>query len=529
MKVLGINLSHNASFSIVEKGHLLFSLEQERISKKKKDSEINLLCSNLNGSHFPIIGYTSYDLTDEKLTYLTNKLKYDLTKENITYDKLIPYDRHHLTHCYSSFYNSDFKDAICLIIDNGGTSYTLDGVSLGQELISIYKLSYDKEPELIYKLCINRFGKNFSMGKYHSYNCMSPAGIFQTYKHVLNLKEEGSIMGLSSYGKDNKEVTNIYDKSDLFCKVNINFNDFIIRRIRVPDEDFCYRIQKESTEIVKKYIDLIMKDYGNNICLSGGFFQNSVANYEFLKMNSNIFVDPVCHDGGTSIGLAHHLDYIINKNKPIKYANLYQGPIYNNKNKLLNSNILSEEKIKIIDCDNKKVAQLLKDNKCVGIYQGRSEMGPRALGNRSILFNPINANAKDKVNLVKKREWFRPYAGTVLFEHTKDWFNLEGKDETPFMSYVVDVNKNKINKIPGICHVDNTCRIQTLKKEHNKNFYEIIDEFYKITGVPVILNTSLNQAGKPLIESIENCFDMILESKIDFIYFPEYKQAIESV
>ena len=272
-----------------------------------------------------------------------------------------------------------------------------------------------------------------------------------------------------------------------------------------------------------------MKDYGINICLSGGFFQNSVANYEFLKISSNIFVDPVCHDGGTSIGLAHHLDYIINKNKPIKYTNLYQGPIYNNKNKLLHSNILSEEKIKIIDCDNKKVAQLLKDNKCVGIYQGRSEMGPRALGNRSILFNPINANAKDKVNLVKKREWFRPYAGTVLFEHTKDWFNLEGKDETPFMSYVVDVNKNKINKIPGICHVDNTCRIQTLKKEHNKNFYEIIDEFYKITGVPVILNTSLNQAGKPLIESIESCFDMILESKIDFIYFPEYKQAIESV
>ena len=104
----------------------------------------------------------------------------------------------------------------------------------------------------------------------------------------------------------------------------------------------------KSVKIVKKYINLIMKDYGNNICLSGGFFQNSVANYEFLKMNSNIFVVQVCHDGGTSIGLAHHLDYIINKNKPIKYTNLYQGPIYNNKSKLLHSNILSEEKIKII-------------------------------------------------------------------------------------------------------------------------------------------------------------------------------------
>ena len=189
----------------------------------------------------------------------------------------------------------------------------------------------------------------------------------------------------------------------------------------------------------------------------------------------------------------------------------------------------SKQKYKIVDMDNKEVASLLKKNKCIGIYQGRSEMGPRALGNRSILFNPSNPNAKEKVNLVKNREWFRPYAGTVLYEHTNDWFDLEGKNETPYMSYVVGVKENKINLIPGICHIDNSCRIQTLKKEQNNNFYEIINEFYKLTGIPVLLNTSLNTAGMPLIESIEDVLNMMLKSNIDMIYFPEYKKAVESI
>ena len=155
-------------------------------------------------------------------------------------------------------------------------------------------------------------------------------------------------------------------------------------------------------------------------------------------------------------------------------------------------------------------------------------MGPRALGNRSILFNPRDPNAKEKVNLVKNREWFRPYAGTVLHEHTKDWFDLGGKDETPYMSYVVKVKEDKINKIPGVCHIDNSCRIQTLKREQNVNFYSVIEEFYNITKIPVILNTSLNTAGMPLVESIEDLLNMMLKSNIDIIYLPEYGKALES-
>tara|TARA_R110002124_G_scaffold150104_1_gene316447 strand:- start:4499 stop:6121 length:1623 start_codon:yes stop_codon:yes gene_type:complete len=538
MKVLGINLSHNASFSIVENGELILSLEQERVSRQKRDNQINRLCEGLKNSHFEIIGYTSYNMVDEKVESYTDLVKYCLKKNNITYDQLIPYDEHHLTHCYSSFYNSGFDEAVCLIIDNGGTSYTVDNTLLGQENISVYKLSYTQEPKLLFKLCRDWWGRNISIGDYHTYNCMSPAGVFEMYKDTLGFKEPGSVMGLSSYGKENSEIPQLYDNTDLFCKLNISFNDVITRRKTsypkgtVPDEDFCYRIQKDTTEVVKKYIELIMKNHSNNICLSGGYFQNSIANYEFLKMNNNIFVDPVCHDGGTSIGLAQHLDFTVNKNKPKKYKSLYQGPIYKDQEKLLdgykpNKTQHSKQGYKIINnYSPKKIAELLKNNKSVAIYQGRSEMGPRALGNRSILYNPSDPKAKEKVNLIKNREWFRPYAGTVLFEHTKDWFDLQEKKETPFMSYVVGVKKDKLNQIPGICHIDNTCRIQTLKKTHNENFYNIINEFYKLTGIPVVLNTSLNSAGSPLVESIEDVLNFMLTSNIDYVYFPEFKKVL---
>jgi len=540
MKVLGINLSHNASISVVENGELLLSLEQERVSKRKKDDQIDIVCQGLKDTHFDIIGYTSYNMVNENVEGYTYLVKACLTKYNITCDKLMSYDEHHLTHCYSSFYNSGFEEAICLVIDNGGTNYTIDKVELGKENISIYKMSYTKEPHLLFKLCRDWSGRDISVGDYHTYNCMSPAGVFEMYKEVLGFKEPGSIMGLSSYGKPNVEIPKLYDESNLFCKLNVCFNDVILRRKTfhpkgvVPDEDFAYRIQTDATEVVKKYIQSIIKQYKTNVCLSGGYFQNSIANYEFLKLNKNIFVDPVCHDGGTSIGLAHYLDFKYGGHKPKPYTDLYKGPVYENIGELLNSYKVSKshatkQQYNILDSNNLNVAKLLQANKSVGIYQGRSEMGPRALGNRSILFNPSNPQAKEKMNLIKNREWFRPYAGTVLYEHTKDWFNLEGKDETPFMSYVVGVRKDKLKDISGICHIDNTCRIQTLKEKQNKNFYDIITEFYRLTNVPIVLNTSLNTAGKPLVETVEDALNLMLTSNLDYLYFPECGKLLESI
>ena len=168
----------------------------------------------------------------------------------------------------------------------------------------------------------------------------------------------------------------------------------------------------------------------------------------------------------------------------------------------------------------KDVAKLISEKNIVAIYQGRNEMGKRALGNRSFLYDPTDNFAKEKLNMLKNREWFRPTAGTVLFEHAHKWFDLKSKEETPFMSYVFKV---KQKNILGITHVDNTCRVQTLKKEQNYYYYDLINEFYKITNVPILLNTSFNLAGKPLVNSVEDAINTLTpkENNFNYLYFPE--------
>ena len=153
-------------------------------------------------------------------------------------------------------------------------------------------------------------------------------------------------------------------------------------------------------------------------------------------------------------------------------------------------------------------------------------MGKRALGNRSFLFDPRDRHAKDKINLLKHREWFRPTAGTVLHEKANEWFDMKSKKETPFMSYVFNVKKQNV---PGITHIDNTCRIQTLKKEQNFHYYNLINEFYKITNIPILLNTSFNLAGQPLVNSIYDAVETLenSEEKFDAIYFPEIGKIYE--
>ena len=167
------------------------------------------------------------------------------------------------------------------------------------------------------------------------------------------------------------------------------------------------------------------------------------------------------------------------------------------------------------------VVKNIIDGKIVAIFQGGSEWGPRALGNRSILFDPRNPDAKDIVNKVKKREWYRPFAGTILLEHANDYFDMVTIKETPYMSYAIPAKQKAKDEVPGIIHVDGTCRIQTVTREQNKHFYDLIEEFYKQTGVPILFNTSFNLAGEPLVETLEDAKDTVNRSDIDLLYTPE--------
>jgi carbamoyltransferase len=168
-----------------------------------------------------------------------------------------------------------------------------------------------------------------------------------------------------------------------------------------------------------------------------------------------------------------------------------------------------------IKCNDTDVVKEILDQKVVALYQGQSEQGPRALGNRSIIFDPRNKDGKDIVNKIKKREWFRPFAGTILKEYANEYFDI---DESPFMMYAVDV---KSKELPCITHVDNTCRVQTLDEEINPVFYNMIKEFHKETGVPVLLNTSFNVDGDPIVETLEDAIETFNKSALDVLYLPD--------
>lgn len=173
----------------------------------------------------------------------------------------------------------------------------------------------------------------------------------------------------------------------------------------------------------------------------------------------------------------------------------------------------------IITDKNEAVKQIL-NQQVVAIFQNSSEYGPRGLGNRSLLFDPRNKNGKDIVNKIKKREWFRPFAGTVLLEHAHDWFDMGTIKESPYMSYAIPVKEEKKSIIPAITHVDGTCRVQTVTKEQNKKFYEIIKLFYEKTNVPILFNTSFNLAGETLVETKQDAINTLNRSDINYLYIP---------
>ena len=181
----------------------------------------------------------------------------------------------------------------------------------------------------------------------------------------------------------------------------------------------------------------------------------------------------------------------------------------------------------IIDATDDDVVELLLNKNIVTFFQGRSENGPRALGNRSILFNPTYQDGKDFVNEVKHREYFRPFAGTILQEHVHEWFDLRGMKDSPYMMYAVNCQPGIEEKIPSIIHVDGTCRIQTVTQEQNKNYYNLINAFYKKTGVPILFNTSFNLGGEPLVETLDDAIWTLSQSDIEYLYLPEYGKLIK--
>ena len=535
--ILGIQsfASHDSGASIVkldtkDNSIKYVCISEERLIRKKYPYTFPIHSINYCMEYFNIKSINRIDLlvSDwikvkrwERSGPSYNYSMFDYLKEKFKFNKnkIIQID-HHLAHAASVYYTSNYKDSAILIVDGQGSNL---------------------ESTTYYHGVKNKI---IEVEKY------SEHGIGSAYlaitKHILNLGTggEGKTMGLAPYGEKHKGKIKIKVKldgikndfsdfmkkqplQDVLNQVDIKYRSNPIKQIH----KFCknknhldpyfsgiaYDIQRASEKVmIHLGKDIKKKIKSKNICLAGGVALNSVANKKlFDKSNfKNIFVFPACSDSGIPFGAA--LWGAVNKfckNKKIKinFDNAYTGKNYSN---LEINDLLKKFKIKSQKNDDDIVATLLTQGKIFGRLSGASEYGPRALGNRSILADPRNSKMRDYINeKVKHREIFRPFAPSILEEKNKKYFDL--KTTSPYMLLVAKSKRPKV--IPSAIHVDGTARVQTVNKKQNKKFYNIINAFYKKTKVPILLNTSFNDAGEPLVETPIDALLCFLKTKIDYL------------
>ncbi|MFH1587259.1 MAG: carbamoyltransferase C-terminal domain-containing protein [Candidatus Diapherotrites archaeon] len=426
---------------------------------------------------------------------------------------------HHLAHAAGAFLCSRFKEAAILSIDGiGETATTL--------------LAHGRENEI---------------SKVEEFQYPDSLGFF--YEEITQLlgfqrnHDEFKVMGLAAYGKPKyyNEIQGLVQlKPDGKYKVKIDFekNSLFscseLHKVLGParlwgapitqrHKDIAASAQKILEETVLHLLDhLYGETESENLCLAGGVALNCLMNQKIREKSKfkNIFIQPAANDAGSALGAALYVynSLLCNKrNYVMEHA--YLGPSFNSpqiEKKLDNSKIIYGKERNIA----KKCAELISRGNIVGWFQGRMEWGPRALGNRSILADPRNRRMKDVINSIKGREGFRPLAPAVLEERAGEYFVGIGK--SPFMLFTCDVRKEKRGEIPAVVHVDGTTRPQTVAKSQNKRFHELINEFDKLTGVPLLINTSLNYAGKPIACGIEQGLECFYNSGLDYLAIGDY-------
>lgn len=540
MIIVGVSRFHNASVCLIKDGEIIFHIDNERLSNVKYDRYPFLAMSKIKEyvDHVDIVAISGlgpmtvaeyFDDSDIYTTFIKSLGKSFYENPIKTYNFGM---EHHLMHASCAFYNSGFKEAVCIVKDGMGSEVKLEYPifekgTYGRQNMSIFKASYPDKFNTVYEEVVVPFKTDpIKIENKFIVNSISEGLAYEktSEKFGFHALDAGKVMGMSSYGKNTTRFPDIYINNeinkDIFTinnslknvSLNIEFDGF------QDQADFAKHLQESIQNNVKKQIiDTYNLTKIKNICLTGGYFLNCVANYEFLKdipEEINIYIEPISSDSGTAIGAAKLAWHKENKDKTIrKQSSIYYGPT-NNYTPFGNKTSSSE------------VARLLYEGKIIAIYQGRSESGPRALGNRSILFDPRVSDGKDIVNKVKNREWFRPFAGTVLLEECNNWFDMRGLKESPYMMYAVNVLKDKRSQIPAITHIDGTCRVQTLSMDQNPAYYELINEFYKLTEVPILFNTSFNLAGDCIVETYEDAIRTLNNSDIDYLYLPEYNILI---
>ena len=502
-------------------------------------------------------GFKSFSLSmplwlREKLfqkKFLFDKLK--LHDEIFKDIKKIKFSEHHYSHAASAFYPSPFENAVVLTLDGVG-EWATTTVAIGKKnkLEMIKEIYFPHSLGLLYSAFTYYTGFKVNSGEYKVMG-LAPYGK-PKYKdliiqNLMDLKEDGSF----------KLNMKFFNYATGLTMTNKKFSDLFGHPVRNPKKDLledfhmdiAASIQSVTEEIVIRITKNIASEYKiKNLCLAGGVALNCVANGKILrqKIFDDIWIQPAAGDAGGSLGAAlaywHHELKKPRENFQDQMKGAYLGPKLSEKNvedqlKKLKARYTKKSSSEISSI----VAKELSNGKTVGWFQGRMEFGPRALGGRSILADPRSDMMQKELNLkIKFRESFRPFAPSVLREEVSNWFELNY--DSPYMLLVSDVKREKqinmsekdkklfgIDKlnikrssIPAITHVDYSARIQTVHKETNLKYYNLINEFKKITDCPVLVNTSFNVRGEPIVCSVEDAFNCFMGTNLDILAIENY-------
>ena len=476
--------------------------------------------------------------------FLFNKLKQH--DQNYKLDNNIFFSEHHLSHAASAFFPSPFEEAVILTADGVGEwATTTVAVGKGNQLEIKKEIHFPHSLGLLYSAFTYYVGFKVNSGEYKLMG-LAPYGkpIYEEkIKKLIDIKEDGTFRLDQKY----------FDYATGLTMTNKKFNklfgqkprDAVKEKITQFHMDIAASIQKVTEEIMIKLLRSIRKDYNiKNLCLAGGVALNCVANGKILKEKifDNIWIQPAAGDAGGSLGAALALWYEDNNN--LRKSNLeddmqgsYLGPQYSQKQieEKLNSVgaiFVTLNYDDLID----QTAENLSKEKAIGWFQGRMEFGPRALGNRSILGDPRSDKMQKNLNLkVKFRESFRPFAPSILDENKSEWFDLD--IESPYMLLVSEINPEKKiemsesqkklfgieklnikrSKIPAVTHIDYSARIQTVKQKTNKIYYDLISKFKEKTNCPIIVNTSFNVRGEPIVNTPQDAFNCFMGTNLDFL------------
>lgn len=574
MYILGINAFHpDASAALLKDGELLVAVEEERLNRVKHSA----------GFPYQAVGYclkkAGIGLGDVDYVGITNNVTANLhLKARFVLTQFSPLSwakfmrqyfkarlikmlsveetlaqassvdlkhlkakfyriEHHPAHAASSFFVSGFNESAILTLDGAGDFLTgIMAKGENSRMRILKRFSWPHSLGILYSGVTQYLGFP-GAGDEGKVMGLAPYGApayVDKFKKIIKIEKGDFRLALDYFVHHRPEVVDRWGEpksgsGDYSYEVSEKFHE-LFGPPRKPEEQICQRhkdiasslqaaLEEAVFSLLKRLYKLCPTD---NLCLGGGTFLNCVLNGKIPQYTGfkNVFVQPGAGDAGTSIGCCFYIYHqILNQPRSFTMGNTYVGTEYSNEEigQLLKGYQLKYE------CGDieRKTAQAIACGRIIGWFQGRMEFGPRALGNRSILADPRNEEMKDILNKkVKHREGFRPFAPSVLAEHCAEFF--DNNKASPFMLVTYNVLPDKIKLVPAITHVDGTGRVQTVDTQPNLRYRRLIEEFYKLTGIPMILNTSFNARGEPIVSSPEDAIKTFLSTQMDVLVLGDY-------